>query len=150
MFPFGYGGTPPAQWRTPRGCYTQAFQLNRRKPGSVVNPSIHRARHNAQRKRESRGKTTPSPELASRYPSFRSRLAHRSSLIDRPQPRPTWPASYPLVYPHLVSLCRGVDDRENHQEKPKRLELLCGDEGALRRNAFQGRSDIYYQYYYQY
>ncbi|CAM9346065.1 unnamed protein product [Ectocarpus sp. 13 AM-2016] len=43
-----------------------------------------------------------------------------------------------VVYPPECLLHMGVEDRENHQEKPKRLELLCGEQGALRRTAFQG------------
>eukprot|EP00752_Nemacystus_decipiens_P004439 g4052.t1 len=43
-----------------------------------------------------------------------------------------------VVYPPECLLHMGVDDQENHQEKPRRLELLCGEKGALRRNAFQG------------
>ena len=35
---------------------------------------------------------------------------------------------------------RGGEDCEGHQEAPKRLEVLCGDNGALRRQAFRGES----------
>ncbi|CAM9272616.1 unnamed protein product, partial [Ectocarpus sp. 4 AP-2014] len=43
-----------------------------------------------------------------------------------------------VVYPPECLLHMGVEDHENHQEKPKRLELLCGEQGALRRTTFQG------------
>lgn len=45
------------------------------------------------------------------------------------------------MHPVLFHFCRGVDDQENHQEKPRRLELLCGEKGALRRNTFEGLCD---------
>ncbi|CAB1101130.1 unnamed protein product [Ectocarpus sp. CCAP 1310/34] len=43
-----------------------------------------------------------------------------------------------VVYPPECLLHMGVEDHENHQEKPKRLDLLCGEQGALRRTTFQG------------